>query len=220
MSFNLDNYEDVATRIQRFHQLFPVGRIETHIIDFNAEKGFILIEARAFREHEDTLPAAIDFAFESRADSRINQLWYVENCSTSAIGRVLGLLLGSAERPTRENMEKVAEVESNVTRVVPVIEPTIWDVTPTVTQAEAKSAGLSAYEIGRLAAGIDLVRDQLGGTLQAESPICEHGHRILKEGISPKNQKPYHGYTCPEKSRANQCAPIWFNQVDGVWVAP
>jgi hypothetical protein len=57
---------------------------------------------------------------------------------------------------------------------------------------------------------VDEIQSQLGGELISEAPICAHGHRILKEGTSPKTGKPYRGHVCPEKSKANQCPPIWY----------
>jgi hypothetical protein len=52
------------------------------------------------------------------------------------------------------------------------------------------------------------VAEQLGGELVAESPICKHGHMLLKEG--DKNGKPYRGHVCPEKVKANQCPAVWY----------
>ena len=54
MSF-LDNYETVNQKVIRLHATYPTNRIETSIIDWNAEKGFILIECRIYRRYEDQL---------------------------------------------------------------------------------------------------------------------------------------------------------------------
>ena len=62
MSF-LDNYEDVAARIQRFWATYPNGKIHTAIKAIDIEKGFILIECQVFRNYEDQEPAGIDYAF-------------------------------------------------------------------------------------------------------------------------------------------------------------
>ena len=61
MSF-LDNYETVNQKVIRLHATYPTNRIETSIVDWNPEKGFILIECRIYRHYEDEKPAAIDFA--------------------------------------------------------------------------------------------------------------------------------------------------------------
>ena len=56
----LDNYETVNQKVKRLHATYPTNRIETSIIDWNPEKGFILIECRIYRRYEDEKPAAID----------------------------------------------------------------------------------------------------------------------------------------------------------------
>ena len=58
----LDNYETVNQKVKRLHLTYPTNRIETSIIDWQPEKGFILIECRIFRHYEDEKPAAIDYA--------------------------------------------------------------------------------------------------------------------------------------------------------------
>jgi len=62
MSF-LDNYEDVAARIQRFWKAHPAGKIHTAIIDVDLKAGYILVECRVYREFEDVEPSGIDYAF-------------------------------------------------------------------------------------------------------------------------------------------------------------
>tara|TARA_R110002126_G_scaffold232556_1_gene376912 strand:- start:271 stop:918 length:648 start_codon:yes stop_codon:yes gene_type:complete len=208
----LDNYEDVATRIKRLHATHPSNRVETSIIDFNAEKGYILVECRIFREFEDEKPSAIDYAF-GRVESYNAQMkrWFVEDTVTSAIGRCAGLLLGTDVRPTLQNMQ---QVESMPAAFVNEIIEDPWNkpfaqVTVTTTREEGFSTASQA---------IGEIQSQLGGEIQSESPICAHGHMILKEGTSPKTGKAYHGYVCPEKVKAKQCSPMWMVLgSDGKW---
>ena len=91
----LDNYEDVAARIQRLHETHPSNRVETRIIEFNAQAGYLLAECKIFKEYEDEKPSAIDYAF-GRVESYSPSMkrWFVEDTVTSAIGRAIGLLLG------------------------------------------------------------------------------------------------------------------------------
>ena len=200
----LDGYEDVAARIKRLHSTFPTNRVETSIVDFNAQAGYILIECRIFREYEDEKPSAIDYAF-GRVESYNPSMkrWFVEDTVTSAIGRCAGLLLGSETRPTKQNME---QVETLPKAFVDKIEDDPWSK-PFVEDGFA-TAGSTIEEIA----------SQLGGELIAEAPQCKHGHRILKEGTSPKTGKAYRGHVCIEKVKANQCPPIWYNlSADGKW---
>lgn len=192
----LDGYEDVAARIKRLHATHPTNRVETSIIDFNAQAGYILVECRIFKEYEDEKPSAIDYAF-GRVESYSPSMkrWFVEDTVTSAIGRCAGLLLGSETRPTRQNME---QVETMPAAFVNKVEDDPWSK-PIYEDgfATAKSA-------------VEEIQSQLGGELVSEAPICAHGHMILKEGDSPKTGKPYRGHVCPEKVKANQCKPIWY----------
>jgi hypothetical protein len=200
----LDGYEDVAARIKRLHSTFPTNRVETSIVDFNAQAGYILIECRIFREYEDEKPSAIDYAF-GRVESYNPSMkrWFVEDTVTSAIGRCAGLLLGSETRPTKQNME---QVETLPKAFVDKIEDDPW------------SKPFSEDGFATAASTIEEIASQLGGELIAEAPQCKHGHRLLKEGTSPKTGKAYRGHVCIEKVKANQCPAIWYNlTADGKW---
>jgi hypothetical protein len=200
----LDNYEDVASRIKRFWGAYPSGRIETHIIDFNAVAGYILIECRLFREYEDEKPSAIDFGF-GRVESYQASMkrWFVEDTVTSAIGRAIGLLLGSDTRPTQENMKQVEHMPA---AFVNKVEDDPW------------SKPFAEDGFATAATGIAEIVDQLGGEILAEAPQCKHGHMLLKQGTSPKTGKDYRGHVCVEKVKANQCPAIWYVMgSDGKW---
>ena len=219
--FNLADYEDVNSRIKRFRTEFPTGRLEAFIEDVDLKAGFILIKALAYRNYEDEKPAAIDYAFEIKATHGVNANFFVENCVTSAYGRVIGALTPSdTARSTRQDMEKVERLES-----MPV------------NREQAKAVGLTPYEIGRLAAGapikgkaipdashvstaLESLANRLAAEVIGEQPKCEHGYRIKKEGISNKNKAPYMGYACTELKKAYQCQIIWYKELAGKWLSP
>jgi hypothetical protein len=213
MSF-LDNYEDVATRIKRLHATHPTNRVETSIIDFNAEKGYILVECRIYKEYEDEKPSAIDYAF-GRVESYNAQMkrWFVEDTVTSSIGRCAGLLLGTDVRPTLQNMQQVETMPAAFVNEI-VDDP--WSKPfgqVTVTATSIENVASASQAIGEL-------QSQLGGQILGESPICAHGHMLLKEGTSAKTNKAYRGYVCTEKLKARQCSPIWMTlSADGKWVS-
>jgi hypothetical protein len=189
MSFDLSNYEDVNSRIKRFRLEFPTGRLIAYIEDIDITKGYILMKAEAYRTSEDLTPAAVDYAFEIRTDRGVNQLNWVENCTTSVYGRVIGLLTpGETNRATRQDMEQVAASEN-------VIKPAKW----------FPNEG-------------DLTANWGDET----SPSCDHGRRMLREGISDKTGKAFHGWVCTFKDRELQCKPIWYEQDlnTGKWEAP
>lgn len=116
MSF-LDNYEPVADRIAKFWDKYPNGRLHTEIVLINETE--VVIKASAYTDRDDTRPASIDFAQETRGSSNINKQSFIENCATSALGRVLATLNfqpkkdGKAVRPSREEMKAVVKASKD-----------------------------------------------------------------------------------------------------------
>lgn len=114
MAFDLSSYEPVSERITKFWAKYPDGRLHTEIVLINETE--IVVKALAFTSKDDPKPAAIDFAQETRNSSHINKNNFVENCSTSAIGRVLntvGISSKGGKRPSREEMIKVVSAQRN-----------------------------------------------------------------------------------------------------------
>lgn len=217
MSF-LDNYEDVAARIQRFWATFPDGKIHTSIMDVNLEKGYVLVECRIYRHYEDQEPAGIDYAFGNVATYNVQmKKWFIEDTCTSAIGRCAGLVLGTDKRPTVQNMQQVEQIDSHIVQDSAVAYD-YWstkhgDVPSFQTREAAEEAGMLT-----LGTAIDEIKGTLGGVQVAAAPMCAHGHMIWKEGVSAKNNKAWGGYMCVEKVKAKQCPPAWYVLTsDGQW---
>jgi hypothetical protein len=116
MAFIPADYEPVDSRIHRFWQEHPEGRIHTEIVLINETE--IVIKASIYADRDDTRPVSIDFAQETRNSSPVNKLSFVENCATSAIGRALATYAYSpkGKRPSKEEMEKVKRGEMSNTR--------------------------------------------------------------------------------------------------------
>jgi len=205
----LDNYEDVAARIKRFWETHPSGRIENNIVEFNAEKGFILVQTQIFKEYEDEKPSAIDYAFGNVATYNVQmKKFFVEDTCTSSIGRAIGLLLGTDKRPTRQDMEKVETISTTVAKsTADDYDP--WakkfgDVPSYKTAGEAEQSGIPS-----LGSSLDEIAKKLGGELVQEAPQCSHGHMIWKQSHegAPKS---WGGYFCTERTKATQCTPRWY----------
>ena len=196
MAFDLNNYEDVNSRIKRFRETHIAGRITTEIVELNVKDGYVVIRACVFREHEDVVPAAIDYAFEQRSDRGVNRDFWIENCSTSAIGRAIGLLMPSDARPTRQDMEKVERLAAQP-------EPDLWATAIPAVKVDGVGSVRPAAE------SIADIKAQLGGEIVDAAPICSHGRMVYKEGKSTTTGNKYRGYTCSSKTRGDQCKPIW-----------
>ena len=211
----LDNYEASRERLERWLKTYPNGRIETRIVEFSAEKGYVLVEAKAFRKQADEQPAGIDFAYGYQGAYQQNmKRWFVEDTTTSAIMRVQVLVMGGAEKATREIME---QVERTSAKIANADATDYWttkfgDVPSFKTADEAEQAGIPS-----LGSSMDEVKKQLGGQLVAEAPQCSHGHMIWKQSHdgSPKT---WGGYFCTERTKATQCTPRWHVlSSDGKW---
>ena len=112
MAFDLSSYEPVSERITKFWAKYPTGRLHTEIVLINETE--VVVKALAFTDKDDARPAAVDFAQETRNSSHINKNNFLENASTSAIGRVLntvGISSKGGKRPSREEMIKVVSAQ-------------------------------------------------------------------------------------------------------------
>jgi hypothetical protein len=105
MGFDLQNYETVADRLVRWWDAYPQGRIETHIYTYDGSR--IVMRAEGFNDEDRMI--ATGYAEETISDRGVNATSFVENCETSAIGRMISNSpIGTAgPRPSRQEMEKV-----------------------------------------------------------------------------------------------------------------
>jgi len=200
MSF-LDNYEDVATRIQRFWATHPTGKIHTSITDIDIKAGYVLVECRVYRKYTDTEPSGIDFAFGNVATYNVQmKKWFVEDTVTSAIGRAVGLVLGADKRPTAQNMAQVEQVDTTIVRL----------------SADDYDPWTGMNAVKPIADVLPAIAEALTGNATDPTPRCTHGARVWKTG--EKNGKAWAHYKCQEANRANQCPPIWYVVgADGKW---
>ena len=197
MSNFLEGYEDVNARIIRARSEYPTLRLVAHIEDIDITKGYILVKAEAYKTYEDEKPSAVDYAFEMRSDRGVNLHFWVENAITSAYGRVIGLLTpGGIARSTKQDMEKVEALSAK--DVAPVSDD-LWATTASILTS------------------IEAVKNELGGTLLQGKPECKHGVRVWKTGTSAKTGREWGNYSCVEKSKANQCEPVWYMQTSTGW---
>ena len=207
----LDDYEDVQDRVTRFKIAYPVGRIVTDVIQFDADKGHILVAASIYREHEDTLPASVDYAYGHRDSYPVNmRKFFVEDTVSSAIGRALNGVLETLKKPTKQDMAKV-EVKTQ-SKAPPAQFINTWDefIEPKKTEQPVSMEAAS-----------NLIQQELGATPDEPIPTCKHGERQIKEGN--KNGKPWRGAMCSRNGTVGDgCSPIWYviSKSTGKWRLP
>jgi hypothetical protein len=170
---NLENYETVAERIEKFWVKYPNGRIDVKIIFQDGTR--YIVQTDLYKEINDLVPFATDYAEEIRSTANRFPL---ENGSTSAIGRALhtGGLSKFSENQNRPSLEEMRRVERPVAATPKEVLPNgsydPWDMTQAVAE--------------------------IGGILTGRS--CVHGVMIPKSGVG-KTGKPYKGYVCPDNNR-------------------
>ncbi len=120
--FDVNDYVTVQERIVRFWSENPDGAIRTQLESPSDNFDICRYSASVFINRDDLTPAAVGWAFEKVApagDKGPNATSHEENCETSAIGRALanlGYATSQKDRPSREEMGKVATHEAGETQ--------------------------------------------------------------------------------------------------------
>jgi hypothetical protein len=116
---SIEDYEPVASRLARFWEKHPEGRVITKLLTFEGDR--VIVQADIYVDREDDRPVATDFAEEIRGSNNVNKTSHIENAATSAIGRALAdcdfaSSTDWTKRPSREEMSKVERM-SGQTRI-------------------------------------------------------------------------------------------------------
>jgi len=204
MAFDLSQYETVESRLERYWKEFPDGRISTELEICEAHR--YVIKAYLYRTYLDQVAYSTGYAEEKDTDRGVNATSALENCETSAIGRALANA-GFAAKGKRPSREEMAKVEKPIKLKVDREEATVdyWSIpNPKDVQEVVQVLGAPT-----LNSAMNLLADELNAKEVPQAPKCQHDFMVHKTGVSAKTGKPYEGYTCPSKNRAEQCPPIW-----------
>jgi hypothetical protein len=193
MASFMDGYEGNKERTDRWIATFPQGRLESHIVEFDFAKGYVLVQAKAWRNQEETEPAGIDYAhgFLTAYSSKMAR-WMIEDTCTSALMRVMALVMGNTEKATKEVM---ALVKSET----PSADYDYWttkhgDVPSYKTAEEAEMSGTPSF----------------GSSEETPAaPECRHGSMRWNQS-KPEAPKVWAGYFCTHKDKEGQCTPRWY----------
>lgn len=186
--FNLENYETVDERLEKFWEKYPDGRIATELV--TAQEGRYIVQAFIYKTYADPVAFATGLAEETISTRGVNATSACENAESSAIGRALhtGGISKHSEgkpRPSREEMVKVARTKLAEPKqdYIPVMKEddpwTIKTVPMPITSEQA----------------VQTVKEIIGGTTDKDVPRCEHGEMVWATGTS-KAGKPWGHFKC------------------------
>jgi hypothetical protein len=173
MAFNLDDYEPVAARLDRWlkqeHSAQP--RVITHLVHYTDSRCVFRAEL-----YEGDVLIATGWAEETRGEGMVNRTSHLENCESSAVGRALANagLSGSdhTKRPSREEMTKVARNAQGQ----PAEEP--FGAPGAVQMDKPRTSNASEKQIGMIRA---LARGQ---GLAPGAPVIEAISQLLGKKVS------------------------------------
>jgi Tfp pilus assembly major pilin PilA len=206
--FNLEDYETVEVRLEKFIKDFPDFRVETELVSFTNDR--YIVKAWIYRTFADSTPFSSGLAEETISSRGVNATSALENCETSAIGRALANAgyASKGKRPSKEEMVKVtrakfAQPKQDYIAVVKEDDPwTIKTVAMPTTSAEA----------------VATVKDIIGGTTDKDIPNCLCGKpRILRTGTA-KTGKQWAAWDCPFKASNYQVGQQKACEPDRVWL--
>lgn len=136
--FNLEDYETVESRLNRFWKDHPQGRVITDLV-YHDERRFIC-KTEIYFDRDDTSPVSTGHAEEIVGASPVNRSSALENCETSSTGRALAQCgYAGARRPSREEMEKVERYAKEPRK--PITPPRVY------TPEEITKAKLALSEV-------------------------------------------------------------------------
>ena len=214
--FDLDKYMTAEERIE----LFAAENKDFKMTSFfDIKEGFVFVTVKIYRTWADEFPWTTGLAGESLATQ-----FAIEKAETSAYARAITntgdpkystMKDGTkAPRANRAEMEQIKLKYGAAGSKSAAIEMALrTDIANNPWSAPEQKDEPVQWTV-------DEVAKELGATVVDQTWDCKHGAMIRKEGTSQAG-KPYYGFVCTEKKKADQCEPIWGKlTANGKWSFP
>jgi hypothetical protein len=215
--FNLQDYEPVEERLNKFIKDFPDFRISTELVAHTHDR--YIVKASIYRTYADGEAYSTGLAEETVSSRGVNATSALENCETSAIGRALANA-GYATKGKRASREEMTKVQNSAPKtfkekleekITVEVEDDPWTVKAVEPAAHA-------------AMSVEDVAKAIGATVLTDDPTCKHGNRRFREGKS-KTGKIWGQWACDASPMNGQrwadvdkCDPIWCDiSPSGTW---
>jgi len=113
-----DEYDLVEDRLRKFWEDNPNGRVSTEILYITDDHKSAVFRASIYKDIADEVPVSTGIAQDQHGSKGANQTSWIENGSTSAVGRALANWIYAAKkRPSVTEMQKVENLsDSQVTK--------------------------------------------------------------------------------------------------------
>jgi hypothetical protein len=202
--FNLDQYMTAEERIELFAKENPDFRMKSF---HEQTDGFVFVEVNLYRTWADQEPWVTGLAGESLATQ-----FAIEKAETSAYARAITntgdpkystMKDGTkAPRANKGEMESIKPMYGNAGSKSRAVEMALrTDIKNNPWSAPEAKAEPKQWSVNEVAAS-------LNATVIDQTYECQHGAMIRKEGTTQAG-KPYYGFVCVEKRKADQCEPKW-----------
>jgi len=214
--FDLDKYMTAEERIE----LFASENKDFKMMSFfEVGEGFVFVTVNLYRTWADEHPWVTGLAGESLATQ-----FAIEKAESSAYARAITntgdpkyskMKDGTkAPRPNRAEMEAIKPMYgkpgSKSAAIEVALRTDIKNNPWTAPESKEEPVQWSVNEVAQA----------LNATVVDVTYDCKHGARLRKEGTSQAG-KPYYGFVCVEKRKADQCEPIWGRlTANGKWSWP
>jgi len=215
--FDLDKYMTAEERIELWAKEFPDFRMDSDW-GISEDSNFVFVKVKLYKTWADQVPFTTGLAGESLATQ-----FAIEKAETSAYARAISasgdpkfstMKDGTkAPRANRAEMEAIKPMYGKAGSKSAAIEMALrQDIKDNPWTAPEQKAEPAQWQVDDVAAA-------LGAIVVDTTHDCKHGAMLRKEGTSQKG--PYYGFVCVEKTKANQCPPIWGKlTANGKWSFP